>query len=60
MLMNGSNVFIGGVFEDHDADWLCDYFMTIGKDTIFKVETRFVLEGLCVAWEKTFENRIRM
>lgn len=49
MSMSGSNTSIGGVFRGHYTNWLRGYFMTIGRDTIFKVETR-----LCVAWEKGF------
>lgn len=30
--------------------------MTIGRDTIFNIEIRFVLEELCVVWEKYFRQ----
>ncbi|MBA0799754.1 hypothetical protein Gohar_010248, partial [Gossypium harknessii] len=30
--------------------------MMICKDTIFRIEVRFVLEGLCIAWEKGFRQ----
>ncbi|KAH1090172.1 hypothetical protein J1N35_017429 [Gossypium stocksii] len=56
MSTNDSNASIGGVFRYHDVNSLCGYSMTISRDTIFKIETRSVLEGLCVAWEKNFRK----
>ncbi|XP_016673107.1 uncharacterized protein [Gossypium hirsutum] len=41
---------IGVVFRDADANWICDFSMRMGKDNIFKVEGRAVLEGSHVAW----------
>lgn len=49
---NSSNTSIGGVFRDSE----CGYWMMIGKDTIFRIEARSVLEGLRVAWEKGFRQ----
>lgn len=42
------NASIGGVFKDFCANWLCGFVMRTDncKDTIFKAESRIVLEGL--------------
>ncbi|MBA0632510.1 hypothetical protein Godav_001236, partial [Gossypium davidsonii] len=37
-------------------NWLCGYSMMIGKDTIFRIEARSILEGLRIAWEKEFRQ----
>lgn len=53
---NGSNASIGGVFKDSSTKWLCGFSMTVGKDSIFKIEARAVLEGLRMAWERRFKQ----
>lgn len=61
MSMNGFNASVGGVFKDHDANWLYGYSMAINKDTNFKIETRFALEGLCFSMGKRLPtNRTRV
>ncbi|KAH1055712.1 hypothetical protein J1N35_033777, partial [Gossypium stocksii] len=49
---NGSYVEIGGVFRDADANWLWGFSRLLGKETIFKIKARAILEGLRLAWEK--------
>ncbi|KAK5812352.1 uncharacterized protein LOC108458715 [Gossypium arboreum] len=44
---------IGGVIRDTDGNWLCGYSMSLGKDEVFRIEARFMLEGLQVAWDKS-------
>ncbi|MBA0823155.1 hypothetical protein Goarm_019905, partial [Gossypium armourianum] len=50
--LNGSYAGIGGMFRDVDANWLWGFSMLLGKDTIFKIEVRAILESFCLAWEK--------
>ncbi|MBA0646140.1 hypothetical protein Goklo_014129, partial [Gossypium klotzschianum] len=47
---------IGGVIRDTDGIWLCGYSMSLGKDEMFKIETRSMLEGLQVAWDKGYRQ----
>ncbi|KAK5834266.1 hypothetical protein PVK06_018143 [Gossypium arboreum] len=53
---NVTNACIGGVFRDSDANWLFRYSIVVGKDSIFRIEARVVLEGLCIAWERGFRQ----
>ncbi|KAH1089587.1 hypothetical protein J1N35_016844 [Gossypium stocksii] len=46
---NNNTVAIGGVFGDHDANWMCGFAMRIGNDSIFKTKVRAILEGLNLA-----------
>ncbi|KAH1072752.1 hypothetical protein J1N35_025080 [Gossypium stocksii] len=39
---------IGGVQRDSNANWLRGYAMSFGKESIFKVEIRAMLEGLFI------------
>ncbi|KAG8482578.1 hypothetical protein CXB51_024192 [Gossypium anomalum] len=48
--------FSGRVFKDSDVNWLYGYSIMVGKDSIFRVEARAVLEGLHIAWERTFRQ----
>ncbi|KAK5772131.1 hypothetical protein PVK06_048402 [Gossypium arboreum] len=53
---NGSHASIGGVFQDYNAEWLCGYMMLLGKDVVFKIEARAMVERLFIAWEKGFRR----
>lgn len=43
--LNGSFAALGRVFSA-DANWLCGSSMLLGKDGIFKIKARAILEGL--------------
>lgn len=45
---------IGGVFRDADANWLWGFLMLLGKDEIFKIKARVILEGLRITQERGF------
>ncbi|KAA3481205.1 putative (S)-N-methylcoclaurine 3'-hydroxylase isozyme 2 [Gossypium australe] len=51
-----SGASIGGMFRDADANWLCRFSLCIGKDTIFNIEARVVLQGLQIAWENKYRK----
>ncbi|KAH1122155.1 hypothetical protein J1N35_005315 [Gossypium stocksii] len=56
---NNANASIGSVLSDSNARWLCGCTMLLGKELIFKIEARSVLEGLRIAWDKGF-RRIKL
>ncbi|KAK5845912.1 hypothetical protein PVK06_002155 [Gossypium arboreum] len=45
---------IGGVLRDSNTNWLWGYAINFGNESVFKVETRAMLEGLFLAWDKGF------
>ncbi|MFQ6625417.1 hypothetical protein Gotur_026630 [Gossypium turneri] len=45
-----------GVFRDFNANWLGGYSMRIGKESIFRIEARAMLEGLRIAWDMGFRQ----
>ncbi|KAK5825196.1 hypothetical protein PVK06_020003 [Gossypium arboreum] len=47
---------IRGVFRNSDGNWFYGFSMAFGKDPVFKVEARVVLEGLLMAWEKVLDR----
>lgn len=53
---NGSHAYIGGAFRDLNAEWLCGYTMLLGKDIVFKIEVRAMMNGLFITWEKGFKR----
>lgn len=53
---NDSNSCTGGMFRNSIAKWLCDFSMVVGKDSIFRIEAKAMLEGLRIAWEKGFRQ----
>lgn len=52
MSLNNQQATIRGAFKYADVNWVCGFSMGMGKDNVFKVEARVVLEGLRVAWAK--------
>ncbi|MBA0671947.1 hypothetical protein Goklo_024974 [Gossypium klotzschianum] len=52
VLLNGFYAGIWGMFRDVDANWLWGFSMLLGKDTIFKIEARTILESFHLAWQK--------
>ncbi|MBA0634562.1 hypothetical protein Godav_028878, partial [Gossypium davidsonii] len=47
---------IGGVIHDDGGSWVCGYSMTLGKDEVFRIEARSMLEGLRLAWDKGYRQ----
>ncbi|MBA0877847.1 hypothetical protein Goshw_020167 [Gossypium schwendimanii] len=54
--LNSYSVAIGGVIRDVDGNWLCGYLMVLGKDEVFKIEARSMLEGLHLLWDKGYRQ----
>lgn len=48
--------FIGGVLRYSNTNWLWGYVMSFDNKSVFKVETRAMLEGLFLAWDKGFRK----
>ncbi|KAH1056309.1 hypothetical protein J1N35_034374 [Gossypium stocksii] len=48
----GQSASIGGVLRDSNANWFWGYTMSFDKESVFKVETRAMLEDLFIAWER--------
>ncbi|KAK5793184.1 hypothetical protein PVK06_034322 [Gossypium arboreum] len=47
---------IGSVLRYSNANWLWVYTMSFGNVSAFKVETRAMLEGLFLTWDKGFQK----
>ncbi|MBA0562880.1 hypothetical protein Golob_007901 [Gossypium lobatum] len=45
---------VGGIISDVNGVWQCGFTTTIRESTIFQVETRAMLEGLRLAYDKGF------
>ncbi|KAH1107530.1 hypothetical protein J1N35_011298 [Gossypium stocksii] len=45
---------IGGVIRDEEGNWLYGYLMILGRDEVFRIEARSMLEGLCLTSKKGY------
>lgn len=54
--VNGQSASIGGVLSDASANWIRGFTMSFGMESMFKVETRAMLEGLKIAWDKGYRK----
>ncbi|KAH1039618.1 hypothetical protein J1N35_041361 [Gossypium stocksii] len=50
--LNSYLAAIKGVIRDVDGNWFCGYLIVLGKDEVFKIETRSMLERLHLLWDK--------
>ncbi|MBA0879945.1 hypothetical protein Goshw_023129 [Gossypium schwendimanii] len=53
-LLNSYSTAIGGVIRDAEGKQLCGYSMVLGKDKVFGIEARSMLEGLRLLWDKGY------
>lgn len=53
---SGQDASIGEVLRDSNANLFWGYTISFSKESIFKVETKAMLEGLFIAWEKGFRK----
>ncbi|KAK5836378.1 hypothetical protein PVK06_012165 [Gossypium arboreum] len=54
--LNSYSAAIGGVIRDADGNWLSGYLMVLGKDEMFKIEARSMLERLHLLWDKGYRQ----
>lgn len=53
-----SGASMGGSLRDDHANWLWGFHLSLGSDSMFKIEARALLEGLLLAWDKGFKKII--
>ncbi|MBA0618717.1 hypothetical protein Godav_028018, partial [Gossypium davidsonii] len=55
-LLNSYSAAIGGVIRDAEGNQLCGYSMVLGKDKVFGIKARSMLEGLRLLWDKGYRE----
>ncbi|KAH1073572.1 hypothetical protein J1N35_025900 [Gossypium stocksii] len=47
-----SSVAVGGVFRDHEGEWLLKFDMNICRSSVYQTEARAFCEGMIMSWNE--------